>query len=314
MKYILDVDTGIDDTFSIGYMCAQKELDLIGITIVYGNINVEGATQNTLDLLHYFNKGNVPVYQGCTHARRDNAYEHLAGGIKFHGKNGIGNAVLTPSPNQKSTEHAVDFLIASAEKYGKDLVIIASGPLTNLAKAIERNPNAMAGIGNLVLMGGAFGVPGNVSKFAEANIAQDDLSSKIVLGSSTLITMIGLDVTTRAIITKKDVAHWQSSAPELYQIIVYYLDAYKDAYPLWDGCALHDPLAVFAALNPNLIIGPHVNMDVLTDPEQKGRTILNLEAYRKGKAPNVKVALDADIEVFKKSLLDDIDCLIAQIS
>ncbi|MDE8072294.1 nucleoside hydrolase [Erysipelothrix rhusiopathiae] len=314
MKYILDVDTGIDDTFSIVYMCAQKELSLIGITTVYGNIDVEGATQNTLDLLHYFNQNHIPVYQGCTHARRDNTYEHLAGGIRFHGKNGIGNAVLTQSPNTKATKHAVDFLIESAEKYGKDLVIIASGPLTNLAKAIERNPKAMAGIGNLVLMGGAFSVPGNVSKFAEANIAQDDLSSKIVLGSSTPITMIGLDVTTRAIITKEDVAHWQSSAPELYQIVLYYLDAYKDAYPLWDGCALHDPLAVFAALNPNLITGPHVNLDVLTDQEQKGRTILNVDAYREGKSPNVKVALDADIEGFKKSLLGDIDALIARIS
>lgn len=83
---------------------------------------------------------------------------------------------------------------------------------------------------------------------------------------------------------------------------------------MWDGCALHDPLAVFAALNPNLITGPHVNLDVLTDQEQKGRTILNVDAYREGKSPNVKVALDADIEGFKKSLLGDIDALIARIS
>ncbi|WP_342621660.1 nucleoside hydrolase [Erysipelothrix sp. P66] len=314
MKVILDVDTGIDDTFSIAYMCAQKDVSLIGITTVYGNIDVDQATQNTLDLLYYFKCETIPVYRGCTHARSDEAYEHLAGGIKFHGKNGIGNAVLSPSPILENSIHAVDFLIESAKKYGKELVIISSGPLTNLARAIERNPKAMAGINNLVLMGGALSVPGNVSKFAEANVAQDDLSSKIVLGSSIPITMIGLDVTTRAIITHEDINHWTTSAPELYQIIQYYLDAYKDAYPTWGGCALHDPLAVFAALHPEFVTGPTVNVEVLTDPEQKGRTILDTHAYQVGKTPNVKVALDVDIEHFKKSLLGDIDSLLDSIS
>lgn len=314
MKYILDVDTGIDDTISIAYMCAQTNINLLGITTVYGNIDVASATQNTLNLLNYFKRHDVPVYQGCTHARRDEKYEHLAGGILFHGQNGLGNVELSTSPIQKEQKHAVDFLLESAKKYGKDLVIIASGPLTNVAKAIERNPQVMESIGKLVLMGGAFGVPGNVSVFAEANIAQDDLSSKIVLRSSVPITMIGLDVTNRAIFTKQDLKHWEEKAPKLYQIVDYYFEAYKKSYPSWGGCALHDPLAAVVALDDTVVEGVCVNLDVLNDSTQKGRTVLDLEAYNKNKMPNVWVALDANIEAFKDRLISDIDSLIESIS
>ena len=183
-KLILDLDMGVDDAMALAYAIASPEVELVGITTCFGNVRVEQSAHNCLAVLDLLGRPEVPVYLGADRPMKaTEPYTPPASTTLIHGKNGIGGASVPASPYEPvgatsaDGNAAVDYLIDAARTYGPDLVYVATGPLTNLALALERDAAAMMSIGRVVVMGGALTVPGNVSAGAEANMA-----SRVALG------------------------------------------------------------------------------------------------------------------------------------
>lgn len=314
-KMILDLDTGIDDAMAIAYAVVAPDVDLIGIVSSYGNVLTPLSAQNSLKILELLGQPNVPVFLGESHSSTTTHFDVMPISAQIHGKNGIGEVDLPMPKRQPETKSGVDFLIESAHTFGKNLIVVPTGPLTNLAKALKKAPEIATEIGSVTLMGGALTVPGNVSPVAEANINQDPTAADQVFESKLNITMVGLDVTLRTLLTKTETAEWRSlhttSGEKFADIVDYYIDVYKITSPHLHGCALHDPLAVGVALDPSLVSTLDLNMFVDTSKEMWGRTIGD-PAKLTDKNPNVSVALTVDQATYLKRFMSYLSGLFAK--
>ena len=292
MKMLLDVDTGIDDGMAIAYAVGSQDVELIGIVGSYGNIETRGGVKNALNLLNLLGEDNIPVYVGAEHALNKPAFERLAVSARIHGDNGVGNISFEHPSIQKALDNGIDFIIQSVKTYGKELTIVTTGPLTNLATALKKAPEIEKMIGKVVIMGGAITVPGNIRKIAEANISQDPEAAKYVFESSVSITMVGLDVTMRSILTKNDTMLWRQNGTvgTAYADMV---DYYIDHVNAKDGCYLHDPSAIAAAIHPEWFTMLPMHVTVITEEGLRGRTICDPDRMRNCN-PNVQVCLNVD--------------------
>ncbi|MEJ5927053.1 nucleoside hydrolase [Corynebacterium sp. H128] len=271
MKVILDLDTGIDDALALAYALASPEIELIGITGTFGNVTTAQGVANTRAILQLFGRSDIPVYAGAVHAIAADSFEVLDISRFIHGENGIAN-VAVPVLSGEAPD-AIEFLVEAAATHD-DLIIVATGPLTNLALALQRDP-AFAKT-QVVIMGGALTVPGNVTAWSEANIAQDPDAADAVFRSGMDVTMIGLDVTLQTLLSKSDTAQWRGAgerAEFLADITDYYIDAYATTSPQLGGCGLHDPLAVAVAVDPTLALFLPIHLTVDTTGPTRGRTI-----------------------------------------
>lgn len=312
VKMILDTDLGIDDAMALAYALGSSNIELIGVTTTFGNVSTATSGRNTLDLLKVLNREDIPVYPGALHAYSEKSTFLPAQPIKrIHGDNGVGNVQLTRSKKTLEKKGAADFIIESAKKYGKDLVIVAVGPVTNLQDAIKKEPKLSDMVGNIVIMGGALTIRGNVTQLAEANIYADPLAANEFFTSGTPFTMVGLDVTVRVKLTKKDTQKWRdvgtASGKIFADIVDYYISIASSS-----GCNLHDPLAVAVAVHPDLVQTFSMFMEVGVSEKDLGRTI-GIKEKLLDPNPNVKVCLNVDnkrfvsdfnkvlIELFKKN-------------
>lgn len=279
VKMILDLDTGVDDALALAYAVGHEDIDLIGIIASYGNNLTSVTAQNSLDLLDLLGQNDVPVFYGATHSTTTDDFTVMEVSKTIHGQNGVGDVLVPKSKRTISEQSGVDFLIEAAHKYQEQLVYLPTGPLTNLALALEKDPEIGRLIGQTTLMGGALTVPGNVTPFTEANINQDPEAADIVFHQQDKLTMVGLDVTLRTLLTKKHTAEWRAigtTKAKLYaDIMDYYIDAYYNLDIDKRGAALHDPLAVAVAVQPDYVDTMPLNMKVTTDKEtgDYGRTI-----------------------------------------
>lgn len=275
-KLILDLDTGIDDALALAYALASPEVELIGVTCTYGNVVVEDSVRNTLAILELFGRTDIPVFAGPDHARAKDSFEVQEISAFIHGKNGIGEVEIPDPTRQVESTSAVDFLVESVTAYGDDLIIVPTGPSTTIAAAVEAS-NVFRENANIVMMGGALTVPGNVTAWSEANINQDPEATDLLFRQLRNVTMIGLDVTLQTLLTAKETATWAelgtTGGKFLADITNYYIDAYKTTSPHLGGCGLHDPLAVAVAIQPGLVDTLGINMKVDTEGETRGRTI-----------------------------------------
>ena len=299
-KIILDVDTGIDDALALLYTIGEKEANLIGVTTTYGNIDVNQATKNTLNILDLAGATDIPVYQGATHSLASKEYRRREVAIQIHGEDGIGDTKIKPSTRAPEEQDAIDFLIEAALQYGEELKLIFVGPLTNLTRAYEKNPAALLNVNEIVIMGGALTVPGNVTDFAEANIIEDAHAAKTILESSLPLKLVGLDVTMRTILTQKETHKWFNYRNEKSQIIAemtdYYFKSYQEQLEM-PGCALHDPLAVGIALYPDLAKTLALDLTVQLKEPAQGRTIGDYEKLN-NRTPTTETCLQVDKEKF----------------
>jgi purine nucleosidase len=306
-KMILDLDTGIDDAMAIAYALAAPDVDLIGIISTYGNVLTPDAGINSLKILELLGHTDIPVFLGDEHSQTTDHFEVMPISAQIHGKNGIGEADL-PTPQRKLEEQSgIDFLIEAAHQYNSDLILVPTGPLTNLAAAIRKDPEITDLIGKVTLMGGALTVPGNVSPVAEANINQDPHAANEVFTRQKNLTMVGLDVTLRTLLTKKETQQWRdlgtNAGQKFADIVDYYIDVYKITSPHLGGCALHDPLAVGVALDPSLVQTLALNMFVDTTDTMWGRTIGD-PARLTDPEPNVNVAINVDADRYLQRFME----------
>ncbi len=300
-KLILDVDTGIDDALAIAYALASPELDLIGVTCTYGNVEVDQAVRNSLAILELFGRTDVPVFGG---PQRD-GFEVMEISQFIHGVNGIGEAKLYDASRAAEQQSAVDFMVQSVHRYGDDLVIVPVGPLTTVAAAAEAD-ETFASRAHIVCMGGALTVPGNVTPCAEANINQDPEAADFVFRQGEDITMIGLDVTLQTLLTTVETKQWgdlgTAGGDFLATATNYYIKAYETTAPHLGGCGLHDPLAVAVAADPSLVDTLAINLKVDTDGETRGRTIGD-ETCLNDPVKSARVAVGVDVDRFLEEFM-----------
>lgn len=298
-KIILDLDTGIDDAMALAYALAHPDLELIGVTGTYGNVPVELGVRNSLALLELLGADDVPVFVGPV--REGFNVADISAFI--HGRNGLGE-VLLPPPRRAPQGDAVDFLLQSVREHGDDLVIVPTGPSTSCAAAMRKDPE-FARNAHLVMMGGALTVPGNVTPYAEANVWQDPEATDYVFRHARDLTVVGLDVTLRTLLTKEHTRQWRTShAGRVFADIVdYYIGAYATTSPHLGGCGLHDPLAVAVAADPSLVTCLEMNLRC----EEKGRTIGDPE--RLGEAATTRVAVGVDAPRFVDDLMSKLTSL-----
>lgn len=302
VKMILDLDTGVDDAMALAYALGNPNIELIGVTTVYGNVAQQTSVENTLNLLDLLNHKEVPVYAGANKPiGATNVYVADQVVRDIHGNNGVGNVELPKSSRQIEKEDAVDFIIESAKKYGKDLYIVATGPETNLAAALKKDPKLGEQVGKIVVMGGALIVEGNMNHYAEANIMNDPIAANEVF-TTTPLTMVGLDVTHRTLLTKADTQKWRdlgtASGKAYADIVDHYIDWEVKAQPILTGCALHDPLAVAVAVHPEYVKTLPLPMKVITTGDDRGRTIAITEKINDPNSVRVNVAVDVEVDNF----------------
>ncbi|MEH1930807.1 nucleoside hydrolase [Nostoc sp.] len=309
---IVDTDGGVDDALALIMALNSPQLDLKAVTVVAGNINLDQATNNVLRVVSIVKPNTLPIVaKGCEKPLVKPTFN--AAGI--HGADGLGELdrfketdgtsrypKLTIEP---STENAVNLLLKAVQEYGDSLTIIALGPLTNVATAIQKDGATMKKIGRIIIMGGAVTVPGNITAAAEFNFFVDPDAAQIVMESGIPLTLVGLDVTMKAPLARQVVEeNLQRHPSKVTQFIAdctgIYMAFHRDNEGFY-GCYLHDPLAMAVAIDPSLVKTESLYITVETQGRfTTGMSLADRRDRRDHKAnpPNVEACLDVDTERF----------------
>ncbi|CAL5350705.1 hypothetical protein CsSME_00038032 [Camellia sinensis var. sinensis] len=251
-KVIIDTDPGIDDSMAIFMAFQSPQLEVLGLTTIFGNVSIEGATRNALLLCEIAGYPGVPVAEGSP--------EPLKGGKPLvadfvHGANGLGNTNLPPPKSKKIEKTASEFLVDMVSEYPGEVSILALGPLTNLAKAVKRDSSFASKVKKVVILGGSFFALGNVNPAAEANIYGDPEAADVVFTSGANIVVVGINITTQVKLTDADLDELRLSQGRHVQLISKMCKFYRDWHVASDGVHgifLHDPVSFVALVRPDL--------------------------------------------------------------
>jgi purine nucleosidase len=267
---ILDVDTGTDDALALGYAVASPRIELVAVTTVAGNVGVEKTTANTLAVLDWLGAGDVPVHRGASRPlvrpHRDAVY--------FHDEGGLGGAQLPPSRRSVGADRGPAALIRLARLRPREVTLVTLGPLTNLAIALNVEPNLPELLKSVVVMGGAYSVPGNTTPAAEFNILVDpEAAEQVFTARFPNLTTVGLDVTERVALTRDD---WDAvnAASTIPPPATLLREVGKFAFSRLgrEQFSLHDPLSVAVAIDPTLIDVRELAVAIDFVEPERGRT------------------------------------------
>jgi len=272
MKLIIDTDPGIDDAMAYFYAHAQSNFDLIALTTVFGNVTVEDATKNALWMTEFSEANTIQVYKGAAFPLEidPNPVSDFV-----HGKHGFGDYVIGHVNRSESEEHASDFLVRAAKEAPGEITLCAIGPLTNVALAIQKDPNFISNLKQLVIMGGSLYADGNITPYAEANFWNDPHAADIVVNApgEGNIVIVGLDVTDRICFKPSDIDDIVVGAPKtggfLKEILAFYMTFYHSRSGRFE-CSLHDPAAVIACEMPSLFQMERQAVSVVTEGDKIG--------------------------------------------
>lgn len=251
-RVILDVDTGVDDALAIMLAIRSPELEVLGITTVSGNVPVARSTANTLLVLEVLEAPDTPVVAGA-------GVPLARGGFtaaEVHAADGLGGATAGYSrPARQARQGAVEFFLETIRRFPGELTLVATGPLTNVAMALQQDRETMRRLQGVTVMGGAIRVPGNVGPTTEFNFAVDPEAAAIVLGAGLPLRLVPLDVTEQIILSREAVER-AKGAGKLHSFIREITAATMDfhrEHEGFDGMFLHDPLAVGIVADPSLV-------------------------------------------------------------
>jgi inosine-uridine nucleoside N-ribohydrolase len=245
MRYIIDCDPGHDDAVAI--LLAASVLDIAGITTVYGNASVDLTTRNALDFLHLAGL-DIPVYRGS-----EEPLTRSRTMANVHGRTGLDGADLPPSQRQAESIDALEF-IARQTASPKSLSVIATGPLTNLARALQKYQHVEAGIASLSIMGGTAG-RGNTTPVAEFNAFSDPEALDILLASAIPMSVVGYDLTSQTGLSDDQISRLENSGRRVGEFIGKVMRFYRSRQLAVTGLDIapqHDACAVLPYLAPNL--------------------------------------------------------------
>jgi inosine-uridine nucleoside N-ribohydrolase len=254
---IIDTDPGIDDAVAILLALASPELDVEAIVAVAGNGPLSVTERNARAICEFAGRPDLAVYAGCPRPLRGDPIT----AIYFHGESGLGTASLPPPQMKLRPQHGVGFLVDRLQSAPPNNVTwCALGPLTNIAVALVQAPDIIAGVAELVLMGGASRALGNTSPAAEFNILADPHAAAIVFDSGLPITVIPLDLTHQVRATPERIARIRALGTPVTSFVADVLTPGEGRGPH----ALHDPCVIAYALAPDLFEGSRVNVAVET--------------------------------------------------
>ncbi|MBI2217603.1 MAG: nucleoside hydrolase [Candidatus Rokubacteria bacterium] len=294
VRAVIDTDPGIDDALALLYAWRSPDMDVRAVTTVAGNVPVDVATANVLRLAALARAGVPRVAAGAAKPLA----RALTTATHYHGEDGLGDVGGWPAIHAEPVgADAVDVLVAAAREHGPSLTLVALGPLTNVAMAVQRDAGAVRGVGRVVVMGGAVDVPGNVTPTAEFNVHVDPEAAAIVLDAGLPLDLVPLDATRQAVLDRArfETAAARSRAPGASQLVRCTARGFRvDHARGTHGMVLHDPLAVGAALDPTLIEWEPVKVTVSSAGETR----------RVRGRPNCRVARRVDADRFIMTFLE----------
>ncbi len=286
---LLDVDTGVDDAIAIAAAQGSAGIDLVALSTVAGNVDVNKTTANTLAVLDALSAGDVAVHRGASRPLS----RSLQDAAHFHGLDGLGNSSLPPSNRTLGPDRGPAAIIRQVMARPGELTLVCVGPLTNLAIALNVAPELPSMLRSVVIMGGAFYKTGNITPHAEFNIYADPEAASQVLGTSfPEITVVGLDVTERVFISHDEWSTMGNSPNPSFKLVHRVCQRSFEERRV-SAFHLHDPLAVAVAADPSLVKTERVAVEVVLDPAERGRTIPSAGG-------TVQVAREVDRERFDR--------------
>jgi purine nucleosidase len=307
-KVIYDTDPGVDDAMALVFQALHPDIELLGLTSVFGNATIETTTRNARYLAGRFAVG-VPVARGAAAPLKRAAPEPLA---QIHGDNGLGNMVLAVA-DEVVEEAPLDvrpahrFIIDTVRAHPGEVTLLAVGPLTNLALALADDPQIASLVKQVVIMGGAFGtggVLGNVTPAAEANMLGDPDAADHVLGAAWPVAIVGLDVTQPTIMSRDYLASLRDrggAAGQFVWDVSRHYEAFHQESAQLQGIYVHDSSAVAYLLAPHLYTTRSGPVRVLTDGIAVGQTIQKPSTFPVpapdwDQRPDCKVCVGVDME------------------
>jgi inosine-uridine nucleoside N-ribohydrolase len=295
-KIILDCDPGHDDAIAILLAGRHPAIDLLAVTTVAGNQTVEKTTRNALKVCSFAKLTSIPVARGM---ERPLVREPLHA-ADIHGESGLDGPHIPEPEIEPATPHAVDLLINRLMNSDGDITLVATGPLTNIATAMRREPAIIPKIKAISLMGGAIGL-GNVTPAAEFNIYCDPEAAAIVFSCGRPITMAPLEVTHLALATDSIIDRLRTSQKPVAvlaaDLLVYFAGTYHRVFG-FPAPPLHDPCAVAAVIDPTIIRTQMAHVEIETMGRwTAGRTVCDIYGSMQ-RVPNVHVGYTLDVPRF----------------
>ncbi|MDR0599915.1 MAG: nucleoside hydrolase [Treponema sp.] len=315
-KVILDCDPGHDDAFAI--MLAARHLEVLGITGIGGNCVIENVARNALKILELIGRPDIPVFKGHS---RPLAVE-LVTAPQFHGKSGLDGPELPEPRTPVQNKHGVDFIVDTLRAVG-DVTLIATGPLTNIAAALNKAPDIVPRIREIVIMGGSVSF-GNWTPAAEFNIFVDPEAAYRVFNSPVHVKMCGLNLTRQCLIGPAEAERIRRIPTRTASVAAELLDFYMEACRKLigsDGADLHDACAAAWVIDPGLIKGAAMRITVeLRGEFTRGMTVCDYRHLRgedplrdiyheagtapRGGEPNAEAGMELDRGRFLSLLYD----------
>jgi inosine-uridine nucleoside N-ribohydrolase len=297
---LLDCDPGHDDAIALLLALSSAELELLGVTTVAGNQTLEKTTANAIRVLDFIGRDDIAVAAGADRPLLRDPFV----AAYVHGETGLDGPDLPPPQREPLQQHAVAFLAETITKRNGHVTLVPTGPLTNVALLLAVHPEARPE--RIVLMGGAI-AEGNVTPAAEFNIWCDPEAAARVFASGIDLTMIGLDVTHKALFGESQTARLRGRVGEMVRALLeFYGGFHKQTYG-WDGSPIHDAVAVAHVSHPDLVETKERGVKIDTESElSRGRTLVDLWGRARWD-PNCHVAVDIDAAGFLDLLVERIN-------
>lgn len=297
---IFDTDPGVDDAQAIAIALAHPDIDLLGLTTTYGNVEIATATHNAL-LLAELAGQQIPVAQGAAAPLVKTKHPAPA---HIHGDNGLGNFELADATIRGHAvgQSAGQFIVDQVNARPGEITLVAVGPLGNLAAALQLDPTITEKVKHVVVMGGSVKEGGNVTPVAEANMFNDPHAAARVLTAGWPLTMVGLDATHRCVLSPSHMEKIAAGQGRLGEVLAgsyhFYRQFYQSALGI-DGCCPHDSCALAWLMRPELFTTARGHLSVVTDGPAEGQTIFAPEGRpflgeHWSSTPLVEVCLDAN--------------------
>jgi inosine-uridine nucleoside N-ribohydrolase len=300
---VLDCDPGHDDAIALLLALASPEVALLGVTTVAGNQTLDKTTRNALRVLELAGRAKVPVAAGAERP----LVRDIRVALEVHGESGLDGPDLPEPRTPPVEESAVDFLARTLFEAHEPVTLVPVGPLTNIALLLEARPDVIGKIERIVLMGGAI-AEGNVTPAAEFNIWCDPEAAARVFGSGLEVTMVGLDVTHRALVLPEHAERLRASGrvgEVVAELLEFYGRFHRRIYD-FPGSPIHDAVAVAQVIRPGLLETVERNVEIELESELcRGRTVVDLWR-RTDRASNAHVAVGIDSDAFLELLLERI--------
>jgi len=310
-KVILDVDTGTDDAVAIMFAALHPQLELVAVTTVNGNVPVENTTDNTLRVLDFIGRSDIPVYRGLARP----LVRHDFPGRKDYGSGSKedmhGKELPIPPPTSRAQETgAVEFLVETFRSATEPIALVPVGPLSNIGAALALDPSLAKTVHEVVIMGGGHHV-GNTTPSAEFNIWADPEAADMVFTAGfERLTLVPLDATHKALVSRGDVERMQAlgtpAGTAAARFIGRRIDAYSSGHrvAVADAAPVHDAVCTAFLVDRHVIETTPLHVRVETQGELTvGRTVMDTRTHAPG-PPNADVAFDADARRFVELLVD----------